>query len=138
MPIKFKLLDNGIGFGFTVKGNFSGKELIEAASNIYQSDELLRKSIYGIIDYTSVEKFDVSASDVEKIAELSKEASKIVPYRLIAVVANDDLSFGYSRMWEFLSSEINWERRVFRLKSDAEEWLKIRAMEKFNITITLR
>lgn len=138
MPIKLKLLDNGIGLGFIVKGNISGKELIEAARNVYKSHELFKKNIYGIIDYTSVEKFDVSASDVEKIAELSKEASKIAPYRLIAVVANDDLSFGYSRMWEFLSSEINWERRVFRLKSEAEEWLKKRTIEKFNITITLR
>ncbi len=138
MPIEFKYLDNGIGFGFTARGNFSGKELIGVASNAYRSGKILRKNKYGIIDYSSVERFDVSNSDVQRIAELSVEASKIAPDRIIAVIANDDLSYGCSRMWEFLSSEISWDRMVFRLKNEAEEWLKKRVMEKFNLSITIR
>jgi hypothetical protein len=66
------------------------------------------------------------------------EASKISPDRLIAVVASSKLSFGYSRMWEMLSDATNWERIVFRVKSDAEEWLKKRTKEQFNIAITLK
>ena len=138
MSIEFKYLDSGIGFGFTARGNFSGKELIGVASNAYRSGKALRKNKYGIIDYSSVEKFDVSNSDVQTIAELSVEASKISPDRIIAVIANADLSYGYSRMWEFLSNEISWERMVFRSKNEAEEWLKKRVMEKFNLPITIR
>lgn len=138
MPIEFKYLDNGLGFGFTVKGSFLGKELIEAARNAYQSEEILRKNKYGIIDYSPVEKFDVSTSDVETIADLCMVASKISPDRLIAVVASSNLSFGYSRMWEMLSGATKWERRVFRVKNEAEGWLKKRAMEQFNISITLK
>ena len=39
MPIEFQYLDNGLGFGFTATENFLGKELIEAATNAYQSEE---------------------------------------------------------------------------------------------------
>ena len=138
MPIEFKCLDNGIGYGFTAKGNFFGKELIKAARDAYRSGKILRKNKYGIIDYSSVDKFDVSTSDIETIAELSIEASKIASDRLIAVVAKDDLSFGYSRMWQFLSNEIVWERMVFRLRNEAEEWLKKRVMEQHNIAVTIR
>lgn len=138
MPVEFKYLDNGLGFGFTVKGNFLGKELIEATRNAYKSEEILRKNKYGIIDYSPVEKFDISTSDVEAIADLCIVASKISPVRLIAVIARSDLSFGYSRMWEMLSGVTKWERMVFRVKNEAEEWLKKRAMEQFNISITLK
>ncbi len=137
MPIEFQYLDNGLGFGFTATENFLGKELIEAATNAYQSEEILRKNKYGIIDYSPVEKFDVATSDIEAVAELCMEAAKISPDRLIAVVASSNLSFGYSRMWERLSDATNWERMVFRVKSDAEEWLKKRAKEQFDIAITL-
>ncbi len=137
MPVEFKYLDNGLGLGFTVKGNFQGKELIEAAKNAYQAEEILRINKYGIIDYSPVEKFDISTSDVEEVADMCMVASKISPDRLIAVVASSNLSFGYSRMWEMLSGATKWERRVFRVKNEAEGWLKKRAMEQFNISITL-
>lgn len=137
MPIEFEFLDNGLGFGFTATGNFWGNELIAAASRAYQAEDILRKNKYGLIDYSGVERFNISASEVETIAELSVAASKIAPDRLIAVVAKDDLAFGYSRMWQFLSESINWERMVFRQKGDASEWLKKRAREKFSLTLTL-
>jgi hypothetical protein len=57
VPIEFQYFDNGLGFGFTATGNFLGKELIEAATNAYQSEEILRKNKYGIIDYSPVENF---------------------------------------------------------------------------------
>ena len=76
-PIEFQYLDNGLGFGFTATENFLGKELIEAATNAYQSEEILRKNKYGIIDYSPVEKFDVATSDIEAVAELCMEAAKI-------------------------------------------------------------
>jgi hypothetical protein len=138
MPIEFEYLDDGLGFGFTAKGNFLGEELIEAASSAYQSEEILRKNKYGIIDYSPVEKFDVAASDIEAVADLCIEASKISPDRLIAVVAHSNLSFGYSRMWEMLSESTCWERMVFRKRDDAVKWLKQRAMEQFDIAITLK
>jgi len=47
-------------------------------------------------------------------------------------------NFGYSRMWEMLSGATKWERMVFREKNEAEEWLKKRVLEQFNIAITLK
>ncbi|MFC1837415.1 hypothetical protein ACFLYW_01885 [Thermodesulfobacteriota bacterium] len=138
MPVEFKYLDNGLGFGFTAMGNFQGRELIDAARHAYQLDKILRKNKYGIIDYTPVEKFDVSTSDVEAITEMGIVASKIAPDRIIAVVASAEISHAYSRMWQILSDKISWERMVFREKNEAEKWLKKRVMEQFNISITLR
>lgn len=137
MPIDFKYLDNGLGFGFTATGDFCGKDLIETARKAYQAEDILRKNKYGLIDYSLVENFHISASEVETIAELSVSASKIAPDRLVAVVASDDLAFGYSRMWQFLSESINWERMVFRQREGASNWLKQRAWEKFSLSLTL-
>jgi len=137
MPIEIKYLDNGIGFGLTVLQDLTGDKLLDAVKKFYLSEESLRKNKYGLVDYTPVGDIRVSVQDISVIAELTRQASKIAPDRIVAVVASEDASFGLSRMWEMLSGESSWEKMVFRSRDDAEEWLKKRVSEKFNINITL-
>jgi len=138
MPVEVKYLDGGIGFGLTVRKDLTGDKLIDAVKRFYLSEESLRKNKYGLVDYTPVENINLSRDDVSIIAELTNKASKIAPDRIVAVVASEDACFGLSRMWEMLSEESSWEKMIFRIKDDAEEWLKKRVNEKFNIDITLR
>jgi hypothetical protein len=138
LPIEAKHLDDGLGISLTVRGTLTGKELIKAIKEFYTSEKNLRKNKYGLLDYSSGERVSVSIPEVHTIADLSKKASKIAPDRIVAVVATQDLAFALSRMWEILSGSTNWERKVFRIKSEAKKWLKKKAKEKFNIRLTLK
>jgi len=138
MTIEVKYLDDGIGFGLTVCHDLTGQKLVDAVKEFSLSEKSLEKNRYGLVDYTPVENISLSRDDISTIAEWTNRASKIAPDRIVAVVASEDACFGLSRMWEILSRESSWEKRIFRTRDDAEEWLKKRVSEKFNLNITVK
>ena len=125
MPIDIKDLDNEQGVIILGYGILTGKEYINALkSHLSQSDAKFKKYRYSLSDYTKVTQLDVSSSDVGLVAKLCEKASVTNPNIVVAVVADNDITFGMSRMWEILSDKTNWGIMVFRKREDAEKWIK--------------
>lgn len=59
--------------------------------------------------------------------------------RSAAIVAKKNLEFGVSRMWETVVQVkgLKWETMVFKDRADAEEWIKQKVREKYNIDLTM-
>ena len=136
MPVEFKFLDDGIGVLIVGKGHVSGQELINVLDDIYSSEEKVIKLKYTIVDLTSILTMDVSNADIEFMHIKHQKIAKISPDRVVALIANKDLPFGISRMWEAIVSDIPWEINVFRSKNKADAWLKETVKKEFNIDIT--
>ncbi len=139
MPINVEVLDDGLGVLFVGEGKVNGGDLIEANEKIYSSVERMKKYKYGIIDYSEITQFDVSASEIETIASQDMKASKYIPHGFVSIVAKQDLEFGISRMWETIieNASLPWETSVFRDKKAAEKWVKQKVKETYNIDLTL-
>ncbi len=107
------------------KGLVTGKELIDAFSEIYATDEQIKHIAYQLVILTKSEEIMVTADDLRDVASLDIRASKVNPSKLVAVVGERDIVFGLSRMWEAFVDDAPLKTRVFRTLEDAEDWLKL-------------
>ena len=71
--------------------------------------------------WDATKNFDFTAGDIRSIAERSMEFAS-VPAR-VALVAEDDLTFGLLRMFEVFREQDNYQSRVFRDEQAARDWL---------------
>ncbi len=107
------------------KGLVTGKELIDAFSEIYATDEQIKRIAYQLVILTKSEEIMVTANDLKEVASLDIRASKVNPSILVAVVGERDIVFGLSRMWEAFVDDAPLKTRTFRTLEDAEDWLKL-------------
>ena len=110
------------------------QEYIDALTKqLTQDDQKLKKYRYCLSDWTEVTEVDLSTNAITRIAWLSKKAAEINPDVVVATVANQDLTFGLSRMAHALRGETAWENEVFRNLQDAETWIRERLKIKYGI-----
>ncbi|MEJ2655751.1 MAG: hypothetical protein P8012_00945 [Desulfobacterales bacterium] len=128
MPVKLFYLENG-GILAKCKGIVTGSEIKEINDELYETEEKIRKILYQIVDFTTVEKLLVSNDEIDMISLQDKKAFEINPGMLIAVVTDQDLIFGLARMWEAKTYDPSFDTRVFRKLEDAREWVNSKLHE---------
>ena len=134
MPIEIKDCDGGIGNLIVGRMIVTDQEYIESLTrHLTQDKEKFSKYRYSLTDLTAATKLNISNETVNIIAQLCIEASKVNPNPIVAIVANDDLIYGLSRMYQSLVDMTEWETMVFRSRNESEEWIKERVREKFGI-----
>lgn len=139
MPIQIDYLDNGLGACFRGTGVVTGQDILSANFEMFSTPEKTQKYKYGLADWTGVTEYKVTSSELEKAAIQDKNASQYLPELFVAVVADRDLEFGFSRMWAVFieANELNWEVMVFRNRAVAETWIKEKVKAKYQIDVNL-
>jgi hypothetical protein len=99
MTIHVNYLENGYGIEIIASGTVTGEEIIDAHKQIYKK-ETFKKLRYKIVDRTDCSKYQVYPDDIEKIAVMDDDASKINPNIIIAVISTSSLQYGMTRMWQ--------------------------------------
>ena len=122
MTIQVNYLENGIGIEIIASGIVTGEEVIEAHKEIYNKENL-KKQKYKIIDRTDCTKYQVYPEDIEKIAEMDDEASRINPNLLIAVISTTSLQHGMTRMWQAYMKNNVFVTKNFLDRISADNWI---------------
>jgi hypothetical protein len=122
MTIQVNYLENGIGIEIIASGIVTGEEVIEAHKEIY-NEENLKKQKYKIVDRTDCTEYQVYAEDVEKIAEMDDEASRINPNLIIAVISTTSLQHGMTRMWQAYLKNNVYITKNFLDRISADNWI---------------
>jgi hypothetical protein len=134
MPIEIRDLDEGRGNLIIGSGTVTSEEYLTThKAHLTQAEDKFRKYRYSLCDYTTVTKVEISSKDVQLIAKLSKDAAAVNPDAVVAVVADRDVIYGLSRMWQISSDGTQWEIRVFKSTDDAKKWIVERVKERFGI-----
>jgi len=125
MTIDINYLDNGIGVEFNVSGTVTGKQVIEANKEIYNSDNLSRLK-YKIVDRSNCTEYLVKPEEIQIIAGQEKEAAKVNPNFIIALISSSTLQYAMSRMWQLYieANESGFKTAVFKDRKSAETWIK--------------
>lgn len=135
MPIKIRDLDGGLGNLITGSGVVNNDDYLNALrEHLLQDKAKFANYRYSLADWTQVTQVSVSNDTIHHIANLCRQAALVNPHPIVAVAAKSDLAYGLSRMAQLLMSETGWEHEVFRSRTDAEAWIKIRVGEKYGIT----
>ena len=123
MTIQVNYLENGIGIEIIASGIVTGEEVIEAHKEIY-NEENLKKQKYKIVDRTDCTKYQVYPEDIEEIAEMDDEASRINPNLIIAVISTTSLQYGMTRMWQAYLNNNLFITKNFPDRISADTWIK--------------
>ncbi len=129
MPIERKHLDGG-GSLFVGTGTLTGTDILTAINAVHQTEEKTHAVIFQIADFRLVEKVEVSSEDVKRISERDKLTATINPNLISAVVAEKDIVFGMSRMWQSYTDEASVVTAVFRSMDEAESWVAEQIKQK--------
>ncbi len=134
MPIEVQVVNGGAGRLWTLRGVFSGKELIARNEQTLSTGrhEGVRWMIF---DETEVTSIEVSAEEIRVIAQQDQRLAEAVPELVTAVVAPHDLGFGMSRMWEAITERPGWSIRTFRSRPKAEAWLREEVRRRFRMEL---
>jgi len=125
MSISHKYLDDG-GVLIKVDGDLVVSEVAELNRTIYETPEKTRAIVYQICDFRNVEKLIYSPDDIVNLAAQDNHAAELNPGMLIAIVGEDDLIFGLSRMWEGHINNTALNTAVFRTMEACEAWIAAR------------
>ncbi len=130
MPIEIQYRIKGIGVEMIGKGRVTGKEICDTLNEIYSS-ELFSRQKYQIWNLTDIKDLDFPRNDFDRMVQLDSKASQTNPNIVIAVVGEQDLTFGISRMWEtYLEfEETGFETKTFRKREDADAWISNKTKE---------
>ena len=134
MPILARDVNGGLGVSITGWEVVTEKEYVDGfTKHLTQEPHKLIKYRYCIADWTKVTKVEIPTVAIKFIARLSRKATKVNPYVIIASVADQDIMYGLSRMAQTLRDDTAWENGVFRNSQDAEAWIAARVKQKFRI-----
>jgi len=132
MPIKLRYTSDGKGVVYEASGPFSGKELIDANSEVMSRDLVADPLLYIFVDGNGITGVNVLTSDLREIADQDISASKRMQNRpTVAIYAHADLPYALARMWMVFVEAAGWETKVFRDKGEALAWLKERVAANF-------
>ena len=127
MPIETRYIADGTGFEMIGKGHITGKEICDALEEIYTSEKLPQQK-FQIWHFTEVDNFDFPKHEFDRMVRLDANASQSNPNIIIAVVGEEDLIFGMSRMWEahMQIEDAGFETMTFRQRAEADAWISMK------------
>ncbi len=120
MPIDVKFEPDKSLVVATGRGVVTGEEILRATEEIHA----LPRYDCQLADFTGVERFEVSADDVERFAAQDRAAVVVNPNLRVAVAGNKDIVFGMARMWEAVVGDSSISTRVVRTLEEARRWME--------------
>ena len=105
-------------------GDLSFDEAFREIEAYYKQKKPTRNVLWNL---NQVSALNFTSEEIEKIASYEPRFEDIRPSGKTAIVANEDLSFGISRMFELYSQmkQAPHDVRVFRELEQAMEWLEL-------------
>ena len=103
-------------------GMVTTEEILLEGTKLF-SDEDWENGFNLLLDYREVTETDLCSQGIMKIVIQDKQNEFLFDKSKCAVIADKDILYGLSRMWELLSIENKGEKMVFRDVNDALSWL---------------
>ena len=105
-------------------GVVTGQEILRATEACLTQPERFRTLLRATIILAGISELEISVDEVRKIASLDARLAALNSRVTVAIVAPQDVVFGFARMWEAFIEATDWQTGVFRTASAAEAWLK--------------
>ena len=121
MSVKIEYNNEKKALYVTLNGQVSieefSKTIIEVAENKNFSPD-----IRTLVDIRELDFSEINADFLKELISLEKKNTKRINTK-VAYIANTDISFGMSRMYQTLSDELPKTSIIFRDYSEGERWL---------------
>ncbi|OOZ38875.1 hypothetical protein BOW53_13865 [Solemya pervernicosa gill symbiont] len=122
MAVDVVVLDGGEGVVVVGTGVVTGSEILDVQKRVY-GEETLHKQRYQIIDKSKCTEYNVSAFEIEALAELDKAAAKVNPNIVFAIIESESLQFSLTSLWQ-ANVESVFKTESFKSRDDALAWIE--------------
>jgi hypothetical protein len=137
MPIQLEFVHDGLGVIYRCEGTLGLQHFSVANDQLLAAPDRIRKLKYAVIDAALMEPTFFSPSEMDGIVLQDLQiASYAVPGLLVVLVAERNVVFALARMWEAFIEEIGWETKIFPSLAEAQDWVRIRVKEKFQVELS--
>ena len=100
------------------------EDLLEANAKVYQSSEL--STMTGqLILYSEATQIDFSARAVRSVSHRDSELAVKYPGVKVAIVTNNQLLIGLTRLYEMSGISAGWQTELFQEEASARNWLSV-------------
>lgn len=123
MPFTMEFIDHGRGIQFIGSGNLTGEEMIASKHRLLEDESKVRPLRFAIVSLVDVMHFDITPTEVHKLAALDKRIGELTPAVSVVVIAPRTHDFGMARMWETILDVPGWSSSVVRTREEADAWL---------------
>ena len=120
MPHEIQATDRFIRVIFT--GHFTEADRLELGSELPRVEATYKIFPDRMLDFTAVEKNDFEFPAIERRAAAARARVYPNPFKL-ALVAPKPLDYGCARMYQILNDNPQVDLKIFKTRSEAEEWL---------------
>ena len=112
-----------LGAVFRFSGVVSDEDVIAANREVY-ANPLLPAMKYQIVDFSLVEKINVSSATVRELASFDLRAAEINPDVKVAVITSAPLTRGLSNVYALTHESMGgrWAVQIFEREEDARAW----------------
>jgi len=123
MAFTMEFIDHGRGIQFVGSGNLTGEEMIASKHRLLEDVSQVRPLRFAIVSLIDVLHFDITPTEVHKLAALDKTIGELTPVVSVVVIAPRTHDFGMARMWETILDVPGWSSSVVRSREEADAWL---------------
>ncbi len=121
--MEFEIEFTGQVFICTASGNAQVEAFNDLLKALFTHDKWKPETPY-LVDYSKLNARKLTVNSIKQIAFMSSTQRALHKISKTAVVAPNDLEFGFSRMWQaFMSSQDNDCTKIFRNRQDALKWI---------------
>jgi hypothetical protein len=122
MPLKHKIVSDLKFVYIKVSGEITADEIMLEGVRIFTDREWVN-GFNILCDYRETTAINLTPSDIRRIIKQDINNVPLFDKSKFAILADKDLIFGFSRMWEILSENNPIKTMVFRNISDSLRWL---------------
>ncbi|WP_198262902.1 hypothetical protein [sulfur-oxidizing endosymbiont of Gigantopelta aegis] len=123
MTIEVDYIDGKRGVLIRLSNRVTGQEMINIHDEIYRSHQSVTQQ-YHIIDKSWCLEYDVTATEVRKLAELDCKLTQLNADIAIAVIESNYLQFNLTDVWQAYIEDCIKYSQSFKNQPDALDWLK--------------
>jgi len=122
VPITYRIDDDRQILFVTCSGQLTDDMVVGLLTDL-NDDDRHGPGYSALIDFRQADPFELTPDGVKLFIKLNREHVRECQTDKVAIVADDPLAFGTSRMYEMRGGDVAFPVNVFRTYDRAMEWL---------------
>ena len=123
MPVTCQYENNKQGVIITAVRTVDGEELIHNMKELFSDEQTIRNYRYGLNDFTQLEKFNISLTQISTLADLHIDVSKINPNIIVGFAISKPFIHGLVSIWKVYAEITGWQVNITKTLPEIRDWI---------------
>lgn len=123
MPVTYQYVDNKQSVVIKAVGAVDGEDFVNTMVELFSDEQTIRNYRYGLNDFTRLEMFNISLTQIYSLAELHIEASKINPNIIVGFAIEKRFVYSLVMIWKAYAQITGWQVNIKKTLPEIRNWI---------------